>query len=396
MREMASKTSRTKKSTRQDLDENTQLGEATSVEEGAEGEGGINTAELLRWFVQQQQSEADRREKDQIRREEEAERVRQREREDQRREREHQLELAQVNQKLREQEIKLQEVRHREQVQQLTETMQTLAMAHAKPPIRPPKLRTLAGGAQVDEELTRFEKHMATLGVPQREWVSHLEPLLQGEALTAYLAVPADLIADYNAVKDAICQRMGISVASYQKRWWDAKPEGTESATQLAARMTDLAGKAAKNCTTTAEVLDMFTREHFFRVIPAHIAQWVRGKEPKTTREAATLTDNYIRDRNLDHWEGSSHRGIQRDALTYPSRRRVRTLTMVLRSLQPLEVVATETTTQEAGWSAISMTRKDPSVSTAGTGATLQQTAPRKSIELPRLGRTTATFWMGQ
>ena len=154
------------------------------MEEGAEGEGGINTAELLRWFVQQQQSEADRREEDQIRREEEAERVRQREREDQRREREHQLELAQVNQKLREQEIKLQEVRHREQVQQLTETMQTLAMAHAKPPIRPPKLRTLAGGAQVDKELTRFEKHMATLGVPQREWVSHLEPLLQGEALT--------------------------------------------------------------------------------------------------------------------------------------------------------------------------------------------------------------------
>ncbi len=50
-----------------------------------------------------------------------------------------------------------------------------------------------------------------------------------------------------------------------------------------------------------AEVMDLFTMEHALRMLPSHIACWVRGHKPKTAKEVGFWVDQYQRDRNLDH-----------------------------------------------------------------------------------------------
>ena len=65
----------------------------------------------------------------------------------------------------------------------------------------------------IDNELTSFEKHMATLEVLKEDQIPYMEPLLEGEALIANLALPVDQMTLHGR-QGATCLRPEISAAS--------------------------------------------------------------------------------------------------------------------------------------------------------------------------------------
>lgn len=69
----------------------------------------------------------------------------------------------------------------------------TLPPSAAPPPspstIKVPKLFKIKGSDRVDKELLRFEQHVTAYHVPRENWVVHLRPLLEGEALEAYISL---------------------------------------------------------------------------------------------------------------------------------------------------------------------------------------------------------------
>ena len=108
---------------------------------------------------------------------------------------------------------------------QLNKTIAALLTERDKPRLQPPKLPPLADGDDVDAVLTRFKQHMVTYDVPRHQWMLHLRPLLQGEALAAFLTLSVEEANQYSDVKKAILHRLRISQKTYQKRWWEATPK---------------------------------------------------------------------------------------------------------------------------------------------------------------------------
>ena len=98
-----------------------------------------------------------------------------------------------------------------------------------------PKLKSIKGGDRVNAAHTRFEQHMTTFAVPKPEWHAHLRSILEGNALTAFLALSAEEAIDYDTVKLAILQRMGIDKDTHLKHWWEGTIKPTETATQWLA-----------------------------------------------------------------------------------------------------------------------------------------------------------------
>ena len=122
----------------------------------------------------------------------------------------------------------------------------------------------------------------------------HLQPPLQGEALAAFITMSVDDANQYNEVKKAVLHRLGISKKTYQKRWWEASPKPNETMVQFAGRLIDWGTKYLEGCKTVASCNDAFSKEHSLRMLPNHIAFWVRDHDPKTTRQAAGLVDQYV------------------------------------------------------------------------------------------------------
>lgn len=234
---MASKAMKSRRPARQDADltlHTSEFSETTSLDEGEEGEPRITrsmaseaklTTELLHMLVQQQQIKADRREEDRQLRAEEAE----------------------CEREIRAEEADLQRERRKEEREQaraveerFMKMFQTVAAENDRPKLQPPKLPPFKDGEDIDIMLHKFEQHMTAYSVPKRQWVAHLRPLLEGEALTAFLAIPVDETDDYTPVKEAILHRFGLTQDVYRKRWWQATFKPKEMGLQMANRLKDL------------------------------------------------------------------------------------------------------------------------------------------------------------
>ena len=144
---------------------------------------------------------------------------------------------------------------------------------------------------------TNFEQHLKTYAVPEENWVSYLRPLLEGQALDALLAVPADPAPDYRQVKKILLQRFGLTQAVYKRRWWSITFKPGETSLQLANRLVDLSAKHVEDCKTVEECRQSFNIENMLGILPP---SWIRDKDPKTVQQVGELTDTYLRDRNLD------------------------------------------------------------------------------------------------
>ena len=64
------------------------------------------------------------------------------------------------------------------------------------------------------------------------------------------------------------------------------KKESGESNRELATRLTDLAGKWLKQCTTVDKQKDAIVLEQLVNILPLNVQVWVRERKPKTGEEA--------------------------------------------------------------------------------------------------------------
>ena len=241
--------------------------------------------ELLQLMTQQRLDEAERWKRLDKEREEEHQRLT--------RMHEEQKELMEIQRKTHAEELKQQRLHTDNLLQSILKEKATLKL-------QPPQLKPIRPGDDVDAYLTNFEQHLKTYAVPEEKWVSYLRPLLEGQALDALLAVPADPAPDYRQVKKILLQRFGLTQAVYKRRWWSIAFKPGETGLQLANRLVDLSAKHVEDCKTVEECRQSFNIENMLGILPPPIATWIRDKDPKTVQQLGELTDTYLRDRNLD------------------------------------------------------------------------------------------------
>lgn len=147
---------------------------------------------------------------------------------------------------------------------------------------------------------TTFERLMIAYEVNKDKWAFKLAPQLVEKAQQAYAGLSVTDAGDYDQLKAAILRQYDITEESYRQRFRAVKPRPGESNQELAARLTDFAGKWMKACTSIDELRDLVVLEQLLNTLPEDARIFVKEMKPKTSVEAGRLADDFIIARNDD------------------------------------------------------------------------------------------------
>ena len=159
----------------------------------------------------------------------------------------------------------------------------------------------------IEAYLTTFERLMQAYEVSKDRWSFKLAPQLVGKAQQAYAAMLPDDAKDYTKLKEAVLRRYDITEESYRQRFRSLVPKSGETNCEVEARLTDLANKWLKDCTTATAVIDQVILEQLLNTLPQEVRVWVRERKPKTSAEASQLVDDYIQARKQNPKSTSQH-----------------------------------------------------------------------------------------
>ena len=125
----------------------------------------------------------------------------------------------------------------------------------------PIKLKRLTDSDDIELHLTTFERMMQAYKVDGSRWALKLAPELTGQALQAYASMDPSDAECYDSGKSAILRRFNINNQTYRQRFRNLKSKAGQTQTDIAARLTDLASRWLKDCTTIDQVNDAVVKE---------------------------------------------------------------------------------------------------------------------------------------
>ena len=182
--------------------------------------------------------------------------------------------------------------------------LQRLVTERSTPTAREPsdgrpalKLTRLGEADDIEAYLVTFERTMEAYEVDGARWSFMLAPQLTGKAQQAYAAMAADSARRYDVLKAAILRRYNINEETYRRRFRETKLKAGKTPRELAIRLSDLAGRWAKDCTGAAGVLDLVVKEQLLSALPEDARLWVSEHKPKTSKEAGQLAEDFLQAR---------------------------------------------------------------------------------------------------
>ncbi|XP_058850824.1 uncharacterized protein LOC131699088 isoform X1 [Acipenser ruthenus] len=193
------------------------------------------------------------------------------------------------------------EVQRQEQLAQFFGTLVTKMMAPGSTEATvarmfavQPKLLKMTTEDDPEAFLVTFERMAEAAAWPKELWALKLAPCLSGEAQAAYRALDTADAQDYQKVKTAILQRLGITEESYRLRFRGYTiPLGTKP--RVAAQtLRHFCKRWLKTESRNVEqITDCLVVEQLLQVIPAGVAAWVRRNQPQSLEEAVCLAEAY-------------------------------------------------------------------------------------------------------
>ena len=120
--------------------------------------------------------------------------------------------------------------------------------------------------------------------VSRAKWPIELQAILKGDALDAFLAVPASDANSYDVVKDALLIHAGISPTDCLQRLLHFNPRRGATAAQFFSMAKYILINLQRNL-TTEQFIDQLVLEFTYRAAQPHITSFVRAlHRPKPKR----------------------------------------------------------------------------------------------------------------
>ncbi|XP_020654442.3 uncharacterized protein LOC110081779 [Pogona vitticeps] len=151
---------------------------------------------------------------------------------------------------------------------------------------------------QIDEDieacLETFEWMAYTHHWPREQWVARLKPYLSCKALLACNVLGHDVVPTYDAVKESILCRYGITPEMQRRgfrefRYQEAK--GPRKAYQKLRMLGRRWLKPEKH--TKEQILELLLLEQFLAILPQEMQSWVRERSPQTCTQAVELAEGF-------------------------------------------------------------------------------------------------------
>ncbi|XP_032442308.1 uncharacterized protein LOC116734877 [Xiphophorus hellerii] len=165
-------------------------------------------------------------------------------------------------------------------------------VAHGSRSIIEPRFLPLSTDDDIEHFLMTFERMAQVCRWSRDEWAVRLVPLLTGKARTAYVLMDMADSENYDNVKEAILAKYEITADTYRRRFRCLKIEPGETPRELYVRLKDLFSRWIKpDKSTVQEISEQIILEQFLRMVNPELEIWIRERDPKTAKEAATLAE---------------------------------------------------------------------------------------------------------
>ncbi|CAM4542701.1 unnamed protein product [Lepidochelys kempii] len=146
-----------------------------------------------------------------------------------------------------------------------------------------------------DAFLGTFEQVAMAAGWERETWALWLALYLGGEAQAAFMALGDTQARDYDTVKAAILDHVGLSGERYHQRFWAARWTEGLRPRALAQRLMDWATQWLRPAAQTIEeVMDQVVLEQLLGGLLDPVRVWVRRHQAAHMADAVRLTEKYV------------------------------------------------------------------------------------------------------
>ena len=170
------------------------------------------------------------------------------------------------------------------------------------------KFRRLKEQEDVDIYLKAFERYALTNNWPKTEWSKALGKELSGPALDVYTSLSYDEVNDYDTLKNAILAKYEVNAESFRRKFHSRYRKPHETIKEMIQDLTYnfknwiLHSDVHENDGTGISEL-MIMNQAILR-LPNDLAIFLKDKKPKSSKELATLADEYIANRGgTQYWQ---------------------------------------------------------------------------------------------
>lgn len=157
-----------------------------------------------------------------------------------------------------------------------------------------PKMHPYTDGEDIEHYLCTFERIAHACQWPTDEWALRLAPLLTGKARSAYVAMDIDETMNYNKVKCAVLKKFQINAETYRLKFRSCELGEEETPKELQVRLKELYYKwMDPKAKTKEQIGDTIILEQFLKVLNPELCTWIKERNPKTSQDAADLTEAF-------------------------------------------------------------------------------------------------------
>ncbi|KAI4897040.1 hypothetical protein NFI96_014401, partial [Prochilodus magdalenae] len=164
-----------------------------------------------------------------------------------------------------------------------------------------PRLPQLKDTDDIEHYFLMFERLALAARWPRADWAFHLVPLLEGKARAAYVAMCADEIHDFNAVKEAILRKFEINPETYRQRFRKDTVLEDETPKELFTRLTGLYERWMRpKGKSKDEIGQTIVLEQFLNMINPELKSWIMERSPGSAAQAIEMADAYVAARQAE------------------------------------------------------------------------------------------------
>ena len=149
----------------------------------------------------------------------------------------------------------------------------------------------------IDAYLQRFERYATSQNWPTSDWAINLSALLTGKALDVHARLTSDEAKDYQTLKTALLKAFQLTAEGFRSKFYSGKPTNGETASQYANRLENYLSRwidLSEIDKKYEDLVDLLLREHFINGCHRDLALFLKERQPKTTKSAVKLAEQYL------------------------------------------------------------------------------------------------------
>ena len=158
-----------------------------------------------------------------------------------------------------------------------------------------PKLQPFMPTDRIEIYFEGFERWATVQKINKKDWHAHIQPLLTGKALEAFLRLPTNESTDYDLIKSTIMKRFNISPEEHRKMFRSSRKADNESHVEWLNRLANELERwiRSREINEIQEIKNLIIEEQFMRNVKVRIRTFLEENGLMEALKMGYAADRY-------------------------------------------------------------------------------------------------------